>query len=377
MAGYRRKRTRVIAASGEESTIIAPADMKLPSGDVKLTVGEVAKLTGVPASKLRHYDDIGLLCPKRSGEDVANNRKLYDADDLERLQAILTLSAYQFNLKEIKQVLDGELDLHALMVSKLDELKRRETRLRNLIRFARFVELADEDLIEGLACGPIEIDELADLARMTPLYPETIQKLEGLNAEEAARTLAELDTVIERFTTLEELEGFAGIEEVIAEFFNWWNAHVYPFGEIGCLGFWAIFEDHGLIAEYFEEIGSAGDAGFLQMSVFYVSMKRLVEQAGGVIVEVSRLANEDIVAALEEANELIDAVAIEMLGESAVETFELDALADLAFVIMSYLCELLQDEGLQCYLELGSGLAFEFEDALIAMKVIDLFGTGE
>lgn len=47
-----------------------------------MTAGQVSKLTGVTTRALQHYDEKGLLCPRRSGEGVANNRKLYSPEDV-------------------------------------------------------------------------------------------------------------------------------------------------------------------------------------------------------------------------------------------------------------------------------------------------------
>lgn len=57
-----------------------------------MTAGQVAKLTGVTTRALQHYDEKGLLCPKRSGEGVANNRKLYSPEDVDRLKQIVVLA---------------------------------------------------------------------------------------------------------------------------------------------------------------------------------------------------------------------------------------------------------------------------------------------
>ena len=53
-----------------------------------MTAGQVSKLTGVTTRALQHYDEKGLLCPRRSGEGVANNRKLYSPEDVDRLNQI-------------------------------------------------------------------------------------------------------------------------------------------------------------------------------------------------------------------------------------------------------------------------------------------------
>ena len=47
------------------------------------TIGEVARLTGVSARMLRHYDEIGLVRPHGR---AANGYRQYGADDLSRLR---------------------------------------------------------------------------------------------------------------------------------------------------------------------------------------------------------------------------------------------------------------------------------------------------
>ena len=70
MAGYRRTKTKVVSETGESSVIIGEEGVKVPSGETKLTVGQVEELTGVSRTTLRYYDKIGLLCPERTGKGV-------------------------------------------------------------------------------------------------------------------------------------------------------------------------------------------------------------------------------------------------------------------------------------------------------------------
>jgi MerR family transcriptional regulator, thiopeptide resistance regulator len=66
------------------------------------TVGDVAKLTGVSVRMLHHYDEIGLLQPRRA----ASGYRRYDAADLERLRRILYYRELDFGLDEIRELLD-------------------------------------------------------------------------------------------------------------------------------------------------------------------------------------------------------------------------------------------------------------------------------
>ena len=71
------------------------------------TVQQVAKLTHTTVKALHHYHKIGLLVPEQTTEA---GYRLYGRNELERLQHILFYKELDFPLKEIKQLLDGEVD---------------------------------------------------------------------------------------------------------------------------------------------------------------------------------------------------------------------------------------------------------------------------
>ena len=67
------------------------------------TVGSVAALSGVTIRTLHHYDEIGLLSP--GGRSAAGYR-IYEEQDIERLQRILFYRELGFDLKEISTIVD-------------------------------------------------------------------------------------------------------------------------------------------------------------------------------------------------------------------------------------------------------------------------------
>ena len=66
-------------------------------------IEEVSKLSGVSKRTLQYYDDEGILPVKRS----KNNYRLYDDETIERLWEILWYKEMGFDLKGIKQILEG------------------------------------------------------------------------------------------------------------------------------------------------------------------------------------------------------------------------------------------------------------------------------
>ncbi|MFD8688700.1 MerR family transcriptional regulator [Streptomyces sp. NPDC059651] len=70
-------------------------------------IAEVARMSGVTARTLRHYDEIGLLPPARIG---ANGHRYYEEDQLLRLQQILLLRALGVGLPEVGRILAEQVD---------------------------------------------------------------------------------------------------------------------------------------------------------------------------------------------------------------------------------------------------------------------------
>ncbi|HIW61872.1 MAG TPA: methyltransferase domain-containing protein [Candidatus Stackebrandtia excrementipullorum] len=72
-----------------------------------LTIGEVAKATGLTVRTLHHYDHLGLLVPRRRAD---SGHRVYAASDIERIYRIQALSQLGFALKDARALLDGELE---------------------------------------------------------------------------------------------------------------------------------------------------------------------------------------------------------------------------------------------------------------------------
>ena len=106
----------------------------------RLTIGEVAKLTGVTTKTVRHYHEIGLLAePERSNSGY----RLYGANDLLRLQRIRRLRSFGLSLKQIEAVLGETGDEHSLreafkallaeVSAEIEKLEERRCRLEGLL----------------------------------------------------------------------------------------------------------------------------------------------------------------------------------------------------------------------------------------------------
>ncbi|MER5682890.1 MerR family transcriptional regulator [Streptomyces sp. NPDC002205] len=70
-------------------------------------IAEVARMSGVTARTLRHYDEIGLLPPARIG---TNGHRYYEERQLLQLQQILVLRTLGLGLPEIGRILAAQVD---------------------------------------------------------------------------------------------------------------------------------------------------------------------------------------------------------------------------------------------------------------------------
>lgn len=105
---------------------------------MRLSISEMAKLTGVSVRTLHYYDQIGLLCPETA---VDSGYRWYGEADVERMQQILFYRELDFPLKDIQMILaDPQYDKQ--------EALRRQRRLLQLKRerLDRLLELLEANL---------------------------------------------------------------------------------------------------------------------------------------------------------------------------------------------------------------------------------------
>lgn len=119
------------------------------------SISQVARMAGVSARTLRHYDEIGLLAPSRVGP---NGYRWYGRLQLLRLQRILLLKELRVPLPRIAEVLDGDTDELAALRRHRHQLATERDRLDRVIdtvdnTIAGLTEerpLSDEEFFAGL-----------------------------------------------------------------------------------------------------------------------------------------------------------------------------------------------------------------------------------
>jgi DNA-binding transcriptional MerR regulator len=130
-----------------------------PDGDAgrTLSVGELARTTGLTVRTLHHYDRLGLLSPARDGA----GRRCYGPAEVRRLHRILALRGFGLSLAEIAEVLDGAgTDLRELLCRQLEQTEERIAAAQRLRR--TLLAVIGALARDGEGAGP-SVDELVEL----------------------------------------------------------------------------------------------------------------------------------------------------------------------------------------------------------------------
>ncbi len=120
-----------------------------------MTIGRLAKATGIPAPTIRFYESLGLVRPARRS---SGNYRLYDRAAGERLTFIGAAQAAGYELPEIKAILSLESgrvscgQAKGIVSDRLSSLREQMLKLRQLERVLQKVERACAGRPDDDAC---------------------------------------------------------------------------------------------------------------------------------------------------------------------------------------------------------------------------------
>lgn len=110
------------------------------------TIGQMAKVAGVSMRALRHYEDVGLLCPMRA----ANGYRVYRPRDAQRLGHILAMRACGLPLDAIGRLLaDPGANVRQALTDHLRGLRTQAAHLEDAMARTK-AALATIERIEGM-----------------------------------------------------------------------------------------------------------------------------------------------------------------------------------------------------------------------------------
>lgn len=124
-------------------------------------VKDLSKLTGVSVQTLHHYDRIGLLKPSIR---LSNSYRVYSEKDLLRLQQIVALKFFGFDLKRIKELLmvdAGACEHFSVQASLL------ERKANSLLDASKVLKGVLSDVVDDKSIPWESIIKLIEVYRMT------------------------------------------------------------------------------------------------------------------------------------------------------------------------------------------------------------------
>lgn len=100
-----------------------------------MTIGEVARRSGMAASAIRYYEELKILpAPRRAG-----GRRIYDERILNLLAVVAFARRTGFTLEEVRELLAGK-GWRRLAIKKLAVLAAQIARTRAMMRLLRRIE---------------------------------------------------------------------------------------------------------------------------------------------------------------------------------------------------------------------------------------------
>ena len=155
-------------------------------------IKELADMVGISVRTLHHYDKIDLLKPNSIGD---NGYRLYNDNDLERLQQILFFKELDFTLHEIKEILDSPnfdkeeaLNIHKkLLIEKVIRLQKIIKNVdKTLKEMKGELKMSNEEKFIGFDMSNIEKykEEAKNKYKDTDAYKESERKTSSYTKEE-------------------------------------------------------------------------------------------------------------------------------------------------------------------------------------------------
>ena len=308
-----------------------------------IKIGDLAKQTGLSIRTLHYYDEIELLSPSHRTEA---GHRLYNSQDIMRLQQILSLRQLGFSLAEVGECLANPefslpkvIDLHCARIREQIDLSR--TLLKRLNGIAHELQTTQSVAVENL----IEAMEAITMTEQyfTPEQQTTLETRFQAIAKEWREMLALARDVVSEGTDLSSIKANA-----LAGY--WKQTMKFLVG-----GDVAMFE--ALSKLYQQEGAEAASLGSLDAETFDYILKA---------VAFSTLTN-GIHLHFSEQNYTPEAIRAMELGDAAIRVIHLDVIGTEAMLLgllaegTSAAAKLLQREGVT------------FESA--QQKIVQLLGT--
>ena len=233
-----------------------------------MTVNEVSKLTGVSVRTLHYYDEIGLLTPAQSTDA---GYRLYDGDNLQRLQQILLFRELEFPLNDIKRIIDSPYfsKEHALE-DQIKLLRMKQKHLDDLIQHAE--KLREEISMDFTAFDKSKIEDYQKHAKEkwgeTDAYKEFEEKTAGKDATAMNESAKELLQIFAEFGELKNLDPDAEVVQCqVKKLQDFISEKYYTCTKQILSGLGQMYSAGGEFTENIDKAGGSGTAEFTAKAI--------------------------------------------------------------------------------------------------------------
>lgn len=239
---------------------------------MRISIGEMAKLTGVSVRTLHYYDQIGLLCPETAAD---SGYRWYGEADVERMQQILFFRELDFPLKDIRSILaDPQYDKKEALRRQRQLLQMKRDRLDRLLALLE-ANLKGEQAMEFKEFDAAELEQArrqyADEARArwggTDAWRQSEERTARLDENGWAAQAEEMNTVLRKAATLRHSDP-AGPEAraLVQEWQAFISGHYYDCTNEILAGLGQLYTEDERFRKHLDRFGE-GTASFLSAAI--------------------------------------------------------------------------------------------------------------
>ena len=240
------------------------------------TVSQLAKMAGVSVRMLHHYDHLGLLTPSAR---TAAGYRLYEEQDLLRLQQILFFKELDLPLNQIRDILgDPAFDQVQALKSHRRLLEKRTERLARLLKtidktILRLtedsMEMTDAELYEGFTPEQIERYEREVNERYDPvLVEESKRRIRKMSKAQWQAVKQAGDEITQSIAALaDKAPGDPEVQKFIARH-HAWIENFYPASAEVYRGLGQLYAEHPEFRARYDQY-RPGLADFMQAAMAY------------------------------------------------------------------------------------------------------------
>lgn len=235
-----------------------------------MTVNDVSKLSGVSIKTLQYYDKIGLLKPKAYS---SAGYRLYDEENLDKLQQILFFKELEFPLKEIKKILSNpNFDKTEAIKQQIKLLELKKEHIDNLILFAKGVNLMGTKNLNFEVFDTKKIDEYALEAKTkwgnTPEFREFEEKSKNRDRKEIKNLNQQLMQHFVEFGQIKDQSPKSpNAQDLVKKLQEFITENFYTCSNqiLSCLG--KMYGGNGDFAKNIDNAGGEGTAAFASKAI--------------------------------------------------------------------------------------------------------------